>query len=213
MKHYLWHNHQLFCHRRHGNGHFCHLLNKGLWKPVLGKNLDPRRHCDSKFCRGPVLCNPKRNPVLGEDSSSTTGKTGMSASSMVCLTLRHEQHVRLLRSVLRNALLLLLALHHLQNREADSCPTQSSRFCSTVRCQIWSWLEVIDNLTLSAHLLRTSLPREYHMAPPYRQTAVALGSSGTSFTSPTARTSTTFNCSKARCWILSRNTNSSTSSP
>ena len=39
MKHNLWHNHQLFCHRRHGNGHVCHLLNKTLLNPVLGKTL------------------------------------------------------------------------------------------------------------------------------------------------------------------------------
>ena len=82
-------------------------------------------------------------------------------------------------------------------------PPRPSRFCSTVRCQIWSWLEVIDNLTLFAHppegyvglfrhcpgmrfrALRYTCcvcpsaqkfaPEGYHVAPlPYRQNATAL---------------------------------------
>ena len=55
----------------------------------------------------------------------------------------------------------------------DSCPTQKSRYFSTVRCQIWSWLGVFVNLTLFTHPLRTSLLKD--ITAQRRHTTLRLG--------------------------------------
>ena len=60
LKHDLWPNQQLFFLQRHGNGRVYHLLNKTLLNPALGENLDTIRLYKFEFCRGPLLCNPRR---------------------------------------------------------------------------------------------------------------------------------------------------------